>query len=435
MVDSVSIKTLIDTDYRAYSMYTLENRAIPSAIDGLKPVQRKILYCATRRHAKGKKIKVADLGSISDLEYHHGEKSAQDAAVGMIAPWQNNMSLFEAYGNFGSRLVQAAAAPRYIHCKVSQTFDQYFADTVVCPVSEDGDQPEPKHYLPHIPWVLVNGIEGIAVGFAVKILPRAVSDLKSACVSVLNGDGITETITPTFPAFRGSIIQGSSPLHWVVRGIVQSKNTTTFDILELPIGYDREKYVDLLHGLVDAGKIKDFTDLCDGNGFRFSVRMTREQKKSVTNPLKFFKLEKNLHDNLTTIDAHGKLRVFASVRELIEYFVEYRLEKYKERIRWEISRSRTSLEEMVNIRTFMHSIIRGDHDLRTTSKPDMTAFIHDEITTSKTTVKKMLDIPIYKFTMDEIQNLETDIEKQNAELNRWKSTTAKSLYLDTLGSV
>lgn len=179
------LTNIIDTEFREFSMYTIENRAIPSAVDGFKPTQRKLVYAMITEY-RGNKIKVAELGGgLAKLNYHHGEGSAQGAAVGLASDWNNNAPVFTGHGNFGSRLVPEAAAPRYIFASLSENFKKYFVDTEVAPKSNDPENPEPAHYLPIIPWVLVNGISGIAVGFKTEILPRSIKYLTSATLDLI----------------------------------------------------------------------------------------------------------------------------------------------------------------------------------------------------------------------------------------------------------
>lgn len=118
------LKSIIDNEALAYAMYTVENRAIPNMIDGLKPVQRFVVARALEL-GKGNRDKFHKLasiaGGVADLGYHHGEGSAQDAGALMANTWNNNYPILDGQGNFGSRLVQEAAASRYIFARVGKT--------------------------------------------------------------------------------------------------------------------------------------------------------------------------------------------------------------------------------------------------------------------------------------------------------------------------
>ena len=212
--NSKTIEQLIDDDYYGYAKYVIESRAIPSYIDGFKPVQRKVLYVVRKTApVNGPKKKISDIaGSMSSMaNYHHGSASAEDASSRMAQTFNNNVPLVTGHGSFGSRLVPEPSAPRYIFGTLSPEFDKWFSDEEVCPPNPEPDSPEPAHYLPLIPWVLVNGSSGMAVGFATNILPHAPADIAKLCHDCLrSSDGSLDSnmiVKPSFPAFHGEIVQ------------------------------------------------------------------------------------------------------------------------------------------------------------------------------------------------------------------------------------
>lgn len=423
---------LINTSYRNYAMYTLESRAIPSAIDGFKMVHRKIMYFALER-ARNKKTKVADFGSISSYGYNHGEVSAQAAAVGLASDWNNNVPLLTGYGDFGSRLSHTSAAPRYIYAKLSDDWDRYFESSEVCPDHPDIESPEPAHYLPVIPWILVNGSEGIAVAFACKILPRDPKDIASYCRDIIDGKTVSSTIHPTFPNFKGSVHCGDKgSKHWIVRGSY-SLTRNTYRITELPVGWDREKYVEFLTKLLDSGKIKDFSDLCDETGFVFEVKTTGDQKTQIEKDVyKFFRLETHLHENLTTLDAHGKVRVFGSVEELVRYFIAYRLSKYNDYITFMCDKVSDELSFLENKKTFIVTMIGANFNSITRSKM---IDIAESICGHTDSVDKLIAIPVYAMTSDEVAKLDKLIVSKRKELKSWNETGATHLFSSRLKGI
>ncbi|SCN45963.1 DNA topoisomerase II [Cronobacter phage Pet-CM3-4] len=131
-----NLQSIIDNEAKEFAIYTVENRAIPNLIDGFKPVQRFVIARALdlSRGNKEKFHKLASVaGGVADLGYHHGEGSAQDAGALMANTWNNNYPLLDGQGNFGSRLVQKAAASRYIFCRISDNFRKVYKDTEIAP--------------------------------------------------------------------------------------------------------------------------------------------------------------------------------------------------------------------------------------------------------------------------------------------------------------
>ena len=199
-----SVRHFIDTEYKDFSMYVLQHRAIPSVIDGFKTSQRKLFYAM--QTYSGKRVKVAELGgSLSSIGYGHGETSANDAAVRMARSWANNIPAFIGHGNFGSRMLQEAAAPRYIYATMNPKAEAIFIDNDVLIANEDLEHKEPKHFLPSIPWLLVNGASGIAVGFKAEILPRNPKDVVKACEEYITTGSIKTELMPFFPSFKGKV--------------------------------------------------------------------------------------------------------------------------------------------------------------------------------------------------------------------------------------
>lgn len=426
----------IDGGYRDYAMYVLESRAIPSVIDGLKPVTRKLLYAMLTEYSG--RVKVADLGGISKHNFHHGEKSAVDAAIGMAQSWNNTAPLFEQHGNFGSRLVPASAGPRYIHVSLSKTFKKFFSDTEVAPLAFKSDNPEPAFYLPTIPWVLVNGIGGIAVGFKAEILPRALADVINATKAYLKAPeaflAANALIPPTFPSFTGkTTAKGLS--QWVTQGIVKFVGKNTYSITELPVGYDRETYVTLLNELIDKELIKDYEDECSKLGFGFRVKVTVAQKAVIDNdPIKYFKLEKTHTEILTTMGINGKLKIFQSVAELVGYFCDYRLTKFGDKIEYDKAEVRHSIAVMIDKRRFIQDVVDDKLVFKNTTKADMLAYIETHITPHEYG-QGFIRIPLYECTQDQISKLDADIIDLKASLVGMGTLTPEKLYATRLNAL
>lgn len=430
-----SIESIIDTDYREFSIYVIENRAIPSAIDGLKPSQRKILYVALKT-ALNKKQKVAAIAAnmASMANYNHGENSAQMACVGMAATYNNNLPLLEEHGSFGSRLIQESAAPRYIYSKVSENYEKYFADTEVCPQNNDEDNPEPGHYLPIIPWVLVNGIKGIAIAFATEILPRDPAELVKVMRLKARGKNSNKLLVPKFPEFRGEVIS-TGPLKWESRGIVNKIAPLSFEISEVPYGYDREKYIAILDKLEANGDIEDYDDACDESGFKFIVKVNRAQRGVLEqDPHNYLKLTSSHSENLTVLGSDGKLLNFTTVDDLIDYFYNYRIKMCSKFIDYKIADLALTLEEKECKIKWLRDVESGRYDIFKKSRLDMQAYISTNIT-DKEFGKAFANIPMYQMSKDMINALEDQVKQIKLDKAQWENYTAEEYYLTLLNKV
>lgn len=435
-----SITETIDDAYKSYAMYVLENRAIPSYIDGFKPVHRKLFYTMINDH-KNKKVKCSDASGISKYGYHHGEASAAGALITLSAAWNNNVPLFSGHGNFGSRLIQDAAAPRYIFVSNNPEAGKYFKDFEVCDESTDDDSPEPRTYLPTVPWVLVNGIEGIAVGFACRFLPHHPADLVKACRLAMQGRLKDDHHIPvTFPGFKGKVIQ-ESPTKVVTEGLVIREKRNTWRITEAPWGYDRETLFNQLTKLIDDGKIQDFEDECDESGFNFSIKMdSASDAKCSKDPIGYFKLTRSFVENYTTLDENGKLRVFDSKVELIRAFVDYRLKKVGDKLDFEIGALTEKMRVLENKLNFVDNVINKRVDIAKHTRASLTALLTSSYKVtdplvSPNEINRLIEIPMVDMTLDKIESMKADLADLERKLAEVKLTTIEGRYLKLLGEI
>ncbi len=414
----MNVTELIDGQYKDYSKYVLYSRAIPHMIDGLKPSQRKILYTALKT-ANTSRIKTASLSgnTISQANYHHGDASLNDAITKMVQLHSNNIPLLEGEGSFGSRLVPDAAAPRYTYVKMSQNFEKYFADTMVADKSIDPEDPEPAFYLPIIPWVLVNGVKGIAVGFATDIQPRNPKEIAKLCQAYLKGKNIDkETLLPYYPEFEGKIYEELDSVY--CEGNFTLTGQTKLEITEVPVGFTRESYVQVLNKLEETGKIVSYTDKCDKTGFKFDVTLKRGKKMKDYQIVRLFKLKKKINENITVIDHEGKLKVYDSPIDIIKEFCDYRLGKYEERYEYLIEEGLSALDIIKAKVKFIELIIQGTLDFknknRKTIKKELTTTFKSDI------IEILIKMPIYSLCQDEMSKYINEGTALYKQIENWR---------------
>ena len=411
-IASKTITESIDSEYKLYANYTLSNRAIPSFIDGFKPVYRKLLYAMIHEH-KGKRTKISDLGGISKFNYNHGESSAMGAAITLAADWNNNVPIFQQHGSFGSRLVPAASAPRYIFAALSDDFSKYFTDFDVVDYADD-DNPEPINYLPNIPWVLVNGIEGIAVGFACKYLPHSPSALAKACKMELAGKLKDSTIIkPSFPGFIGEV-EVEAHNKFTTYGIVNRIKRNVWEISELPIGITRVKYYNTLTSMEDSNLIMDFEDDC-AKSFKFTVKLnTKQDEDCAEDPIKYFKLSKAFTENYTALDENGELILFDTKVQIIKKFVAYRTDKIKDQFAFNIAKYDAELEWLIAKMNFVIDVIDDKINFKKLNRKELTALCENNYHVNKELATRLVNISIIDITKDSITALEQKIKDLHA---------------------
>lgn len=424
------ISSVAKNEWLSFAMYTVESRAIPNMIDGLKPVQRFYLYSSILNSKRDFKKVSAVAGIISDYGYNHGEASAAGAGQLMAATWNNNICLVEGRGSFGTRLVQEAGAPRYVYTRLSENFEKYIRDTDLAPAHDDPEHEPPAHYLPVIPLVLANGTKGIATGFATNILPRDPDALSRSCREYLQGGTIKDKLLVHFPDFKGRVEYNEEEGKHICYGVYEKKSKTVLSITDVPYGLDREGYVKILDKLEEDGDIVSYDDLCDKEGFNFEVKL-KQNTSATWNDAKIiskFKLSKSLSENLTVIDFNGKLREYDDERQLIKDFVDYRLGILQTRIEKRQAEAIELVRWLDVKRQFIGAVLEDNIIFKNRKKKDVGNQILDVTDALPEDVDRLLRINIMSLTDEMVKELEKEIKEAQKELKYWTKETPKTQF-------
>jgi len=246
---------LMDDNFLQYASYVIRDRAIPEIEDGLKPVQRRILY-SLNQNDDGRFIKVANIVGYTMQFHPHGDASIGDALVTLV----NRGYLIEGQGNFGNlHTGDPAAAPRYIECRLTdlaatQLFNDDLTDFIP---TYDGRRKEPVVLPAKLPLLLMLGAEGIAVGLSTRILPHNFGELLQAQIAILQKKPI-KPLLPDFP--QGGLIdareydEGRGKVR--LRAVLDQKDEATLVIRELPYGVTTESLIASIEDAAKKGKIK-----------------------------------------------------------------------------------------------------------------------------------------------------------------------------------
>jgi DNA gyrase/topoisomerase IV subunit A len=431
------ISHVAKNEWLSFAMYTVESRAIPNMIDGLKPVQRFYLYSSILNSKRDFKKVSAVAGIISDYGYNHGEASAAGAGQLMAATWNNNVCLVEGRGSFGTRLVQDAGAARYVYTRLHDNFDKYISDVDLAPAHEDPEHEPPSFYLPVIPLVLANGTKGIATGFATNILPRAVNDLSASVREYLLSGNITKRLPVSFPDFIGRVDYDSVEGRHIVYGKYHKKTKTQMMITEVPYGFDRESYVKILDKLEDEGDIVSYEDQCDKDGFNFEIKLKQNTSANWndTKIISKFKLSKPLTENLTVIDQDGKLREYDDERQLIKDFVDYRLGVLQQRIEKRKEEANEAVRWLNVKMEFIQSVLDDKIVFKNRKKKDVGNQILENTTALDNDIDRLLRTNIMGLTDEMVRELTKEIRSAQAELKFWTKTTPQLQFESDLEGI
>lgn len=437
-----TVTEYLDQDYAMYGMYTLENRAIPSIIDGFKPTARKIIFIADKvwRTGSEKPLKIFQLGGriASEAHYHHGDASLSGAIIGMAQSFKNSLPLLEEIGQFGSIRSPEAGAPRYISTKLTKNFRLLYKDFELLENQvEEGNVIEPKFFLPIIPTVLLNGSSGIAVGFATNILNRNPLDLIDACIKVLDGKRVGKLL-PWLKDYNGPIEQVGTSNQYIMRGLYQITNTTTVTVSELPPSVTFQKYEAHLNSLQDRGIISSYEDN-SANGINYIIKFARA---TLTNLIEKDKLDQTLKmvetetENLTCLDERGKLLIFENIPQIVEYFTNFRLSFYSKRKAFLINKYNEELIYLSNRARFIKLIIDGKLKVNNVPRKEIILYLEtNKFDQVNGTYLYLLNMPIHSLSKETYEALLKEVSEKQAELAEIKKKDPTDMYREDLNEL
>lgn len=434
-MNKYSVTDLMNMEWREFANYSTIGRAIPSMVDGLKSSQRFFL-AASLDNTKSSFDKVASVaGSVAKYGYKHGENNAADAGVGLAQAWENNACLIQGRGSFGTRLVPKAAAPRYIYSKVHPNFDKLVADLDLCPPSNDPEFKIPMHYIPVVPLLLVNGSNGIATGFKAVIFPRLLKDVVQSCLEYIKTGKVKNKLVPGWNDFKGTVVAGPEPGKYFIHGAFERQGKTGLTITEVPIGFDRESYVELLDDLEDAGEISGYVDSCGKEGFCFKIQLRRNSVLTDDDIVRMFRLVKPVTEIFTTVDWEGNLRIYDNPQDIIKDFCDYRKTVLEQRIQ----NKRVEMRETARFyrvkAEFVRRVLDGVINFKGKKKDTIVAEILTITEATEDDADRLLRMNLMSLTKEMVDELVDQEKKVVADIAFWDEETWESQFKTDLSAL
>lgn len=331
----MNLNRFLNDAYKNYSLYVLQNRAIPDIFSGLKTSQRKLLFVANRRARNSVKTAALTGYTMAEGHYCHGDGSMNSLLAAMTADYKggNNYPLFQGEGAFGTHLEpDGVAAARYTAVKLAPVFDKIFpaVDWKIAPKNADPENPEPTCLVPVIPYALVNGIAGIAIGYATKILPYSIEDLCDAVRANLDGRQKRKRLVPFFRDFKGKVYYDELG-KVVMEGCFERQGRGKIVVTEVPITESLSSYVKHLNKLRDQGKIKGYVDK-SREDWNIEISVEMETMKRLDEELiQLLGLRSKLSENLNFVNFDGKIVHYENAEDYIADFVQIRVGFYEKR--------------------------------------------------------------------------------------------------------
>ncbi len=435
--------------YLSYALSVITARALPDVRDGLKPVQRRILFgmhhdLRLSADAKPKKC-AAIVGDVMGKYHPHGDTAIYDALVRMAQDWVLRAPLVYGFGNFGSLDGDDAAAMRYTEARLQKLAGELLEElpkrTVDYRQNYDGTRSEPIVLPARYPNLLVNGAQGIAVGMATSIPPHNLGEVVEGCIALIDDPDLTVRQLlkwvrgPDFPT-GGELLCNTDELEGVyeagsgtlkLRAEWKEEGANSIIITSVPYGYEKRTLVEKIADVIIQKKLPPLVDVRDESTDK--VRVVMEMKKDTDPQLvmaylfKNTPLQTNVQVNLTCLvpqpgsDIPGPLRL--DLKSVLQYFLDFRFEVVTRRLQFELDKINERLHILDGFETVFDAldeiirIIRRSEGKKDAASKIMKRFALDELQTDA-----ILELKLYRLAKLEILIIREEADKKRAEAKR-----------------
>ncbi len=429
----------MQTSYMEYAMSVIISRALPDVRDGLKPVQRRILYAMHRAGAtSGTKTRkcAAFVGDVLKLYHPHSEAAVYDALVRMGQPFSLRYPLIDGQGNFGSVDGDPPAAMRYTEARLSAITGELMADiekqTVDMAPNYDNSEEEPTVLPARVPNLLINGASGIAVGMTTNIPPHNLREVAAGVKHLVDnpdatGEDLLDFIKgPDFPT--GGLIMGTSGVKAAYstghgRIIVQARHTfeqaangrERIIIDELPYAVNKAALVAKIAELVSERKLEGIADLrdeSDRQGMRIVIELKREAKT--------FTVLNDLYKHTTLRTTFGVIMlaivdgrpVVLSLKQALQLFIDHRRNVILRRTRFDLERAQERAHILEGLKICLDHLDEVIKTIRAASDQDVAAAqLQSRFGLSERQAKAVLALTLGRLTRLERSKVDEEYEQ------------------------
>lgn len=448
-IQELNFASVIGDRFGRYSKYIIQDRALPDIRDGLKPVQRRILYAmymdrntASNPYRKSAKT----VGNVIGNYHPHGDSSVYEAMVRMSQDWKLRETLIDMHGNNGSMDGDPAAAMRYTEARLSPIADELLRDiqheTVEYLLNFDDTLEEPTVLPARFPNLLVNGATGISAGYATEIPPHNLGEVIDAVIYMLTHkryrlDDIIKLIpAPDFPT--GAIIQGADQIRKayetgqgkiVVRSLTEIEdlkgNKQQIVVKELPFDVNKAKLIQRLDDIRIQKKIEGISEVrdeSDRNGVRVVIELKREVNAEgiLQYLLKNTELQVNYHFNMVAI--HNRRPEVVGLIQMLEAYIDHQKEVITKRTKHMLATDKKRLHivegliRVVSILDEVIAVIRNSEN-----KADAKRNLEREFDFSEVQSESIVNLQLYRLTNTDIEALQNEKLELNERIMMYQN--------------
>jgi DNA gyrase subunit A len=456
---AINIEEEMKTSYLDYAMSVIVGRALPDVRDGLKPVQRRILYAMLREGLTAGKKYSKCAGVVGEVlkKYHpHGDSAVYDALVRLAQDFNMRYTLVDGQGNFGSIDGDPPAAYRYTEARLTRLAEEMLVDidkdTVDFVPNFDETTKEPVVLPARVPNLLINGSSGIAVGMATNIPPHNLGEIIDGLVLMLEKPDVTvkelmkKIKGPDFPT--GSIIHGRKGIldayntgrgHLKIRARVtveDHKKGQNIVITELPYQVNKARLIEKIAELVRNKKIEGLSDLRDESD-RHGIRVVLEVKRGEIPQVIINQLYKHTPMELTfgiimLAIVNGQPKVL-NLPRLLSLFLQHRREVTVRKTKFELRKAEEKAHILEGLKIAIDNLDRIIKIIRNSKTPeDALNSLIKGFPLSKTQAQAILDMKLQRLTGLEREKIVEDYKNTLKEIERLKSILASPAIVDNI---
>ena len=447
-IEHMTLEQIMGDRFGRYSKSIIQERALPDIRDGLKPVQRRILFAMNKdgnTYDKGFRKSAKSVGNVMGNFHPHGDSSIYEALVRLSQDWKLREPLIEMHGNNGSMDGDPPAAMRYTEARLSKIaglmLQDIDKDTVEMALNFDDTEKEPTVLPARIPNLLVNGATGISAGYATEIPTHNLSEVLDALIYLIKHptaslDKLMEFIPgPDFPT--GGIIQGIDGIrkaYQTGRGRVVVRAKTEIETLrggrqqinvtEIPYEVNKAQLVKRINDLRLAKKVEGIAearDETDRSGLRIAIELKRGANANgiLNYLLKNTDLQINYNFNMVAIDDQRPMRV--GLKRILTSYLEFQKEIIHRRTQYNLTKAQQRLhivEGLIKALSILDKVIKTIRASK--NRKDAKENLVKEYNFTPEQAEAIVTLQLYRLTNTDVTELEKEQEQLNSRINEYQ---------------
>lgn len=435
-IQELSLEAVMSERFGRYSKYIIQERALPDIRDGLKPVQRRILYAMYRdhnTHDKAFKKSAKSVGNVMGNFHPHGDSSIYEALVRLSQPWKVKTPLIEMHGNNGSMDGDPPAAMRYTEARLSPIAEELLADidknTVPMVENFDDTQKEPTVLPAYFPNLLVNGATGISAGYATNIPPHNLGEVANALAYLIDhkdatlADLMQFVSGPDFPT--GGILQGTSGIKkayetGIGKAILRAKTQieslkagkSQIVITEIPYDVNKAnlvKKIDEIRLLKKVDGIGEVRDESDRDGLRIVVELKKNAAADVILNYLLKNTELQITYNFNMVAINHKRPEHVGLKAILTAYLKHQQEVFTKRIEFDLTQAKRRqhiVAGLIKALSLLDDVIKTIRNAK--NKADAKVQLVANFAFSEKQAEAIVTLQLYRLTNTDVTTLKEE---------------------------